>query len=161
MKGKKKKISSQKNKTGDFDGMLAISDGTTTYHMPVLVHVTNGAINTIQKDGTLTFGLDYPDSWSYAKISVIKKDSDQIQSTSVAPQQTSSLAVYEPGEYWIHAQITTPHGIDDAYDITMIKTSAEKTGIEFLWSFVPPKTIIIISGVIIAATIVGSVARRN
>ena len=142
--------------------MFTINDDTTTYHVPVLVHVTNGTINTTQKDGTLTFGLDYPDSWSYAKISVIKKDSEQIQSTSVAPQHTSALAVNEPGEYWIHAQITTPYGVDDAYNIIMVETPAEKTGIEFLGSFgVPLKTIIIISGVIITATIVGLVTRRN
>jgi len=156
------KISSQKNKTGNFDGMLAINDGTTTYHVPVLVHVTNGAINTTQKDGILTFGLDYPYSWLYAKISVIKKDSERLQSTSIVPQQTSSLAVNEPGEYWIHAQITTPHVVDNAYDIIMVETSAEKTGIEFLGSFgVPLKTIIIISGVIITSTIVGLVAKHN
>ena len=156
------KISRQKNTTGDFDGMLAINDGTTTYHAPVMVRVTKGTINTSENDGTLTFGLDYPDSWSYAKISVIKKGSDQIQSTSLVPQQTSSLTVYEPGEYWIEAQITTPHGIDNAYDNISVEKPAPKTGIEFLETFgVPIKEIIMISGVIIAATIVVLVARRN
>jgi len=156
------KISRQKNTTGDFDGMLAINDGTTTYHAPVMVHVTKGTINTSENNGTLTFGLDYPDIWSYAKISVIKKGSDQIQSTSLVPQQTSSLTVYESDEYWIEAQITTPHGIDNAYDIISVEKPAPKKGIEFLETFgVPIKEIIIISGVIIAAVIVVLVARRN
>ncbi len=156
------KISDQKNITGDFDGMLAINDAKTTYHIPVLVHVTKGAINTNEKDGALTFDLDYPDSWSYAKISVIKKGSNQIQSTSIVPQQTSSLVVNEPGEYWIQAQITTPHGVDDVYDTIMVEKPAEKTGIEFLGSFgVPIKEMVIISGIIIAAIIVGLVARRH
>jgi minor extracellular serine protease Vpr len=156
------KISDQKNMTGDFDGMLTINDTKTTYHVPVLVHVTKGAINTNGKGGTLTFDLDYPDSWSYAKISVIKKGSDQIHSTSIVPQQTSSLAVNEPGEYWIQAQITTPHGVDYAYDTIMVEKPAEKTGIEFLGSFgVPIKELVIISGIIIAATIIGLVARHH
>ena len=156
------KISSQENKIGDFDVMLAINDGNTTYHVPVFVHVTNGTINTTQSNGILTFGLDYPDSWSYAKISVIKKDSDQMQSTSITPQQTSSLAVHEPGEYWIQAQITTPHGIDNAYDTIMVEKSSEKTGIEFLGSVgVPVKEMIIISVAIIVAVIVGFGARRS
>ncbi len=155
-------ISDQKNVTGDFDGMLTINDAKTTYHVTVLVHVTKGAINTNEKSGTLTFDLDYPDSWSYAKISVIKKGSNQIQSTSIVPQHTSSLAVNEPGEYWIQAQITTPKGVDDAYDTIMVEKPAEKTGIELLGSFgVPIKEIVIISGVIIAAIIVGLVARRH
>ncbi|MBI3639831.1 MAG: S8 family serine peptidase [Thaumarchaeota archaeon] len=156
------KISRQKNTTGNFDGMLSINDGTTTYHAPVMVHVTKGTINTSENNGTLTFSLDYPDSWSYAKISVIKKDSYQIQSTSLVPQQTSSLTVYEPSEYWIEAQITTPHGIDNAYDTILIEKPAPRKGIEFLETFgVPIKEIIIISGVIIAAVIVVLVTRRN
>jgi len=156
------KISSQQNKTGDFDGMLTINDIKTTYHVPVLVHITKGEINTNENDGTLTFGLDYPDSWSFAKISVIKKGSEHIQNTAITPQQTSSLAVYESGEYWIQAQITTPYGIDNAYDTIMVEKPAQKTAIEFLGSFgVPIKEIIIISGVIIAATIVGLVAKRH
>jgi minor extracellular serine protease Vpr len=156
------KISSQKNTTGDFDGMLAINDRATTYHIPVMIHVTKGAINTSENDGTLTFGLDYPDIWSYAKISVIKKDLDQIQSTSLVPQQTSSLKVYEQGEYWIQAQITTPHGIDNAYDTIIVEKPAAKIGIEFLGTFgIPIKTMIIISGVIIAAIIMGLMIRRN
>ena len=142
--------------------MLAINDGTTTYRIPVFVHVTNGTINTTQSDGILTFDLNYPDRWSYAKISITKNDSDQMRITSITPLQTSSLAVHEPGEYWIQAQITTPHGIDMAYDTIMVEKSAERTGIEFLGSFgVPIKELIIISGVIIVAVIVGFMARRN
>ncbi len=156
------KISSQKSMLGDFDAMLAINDGNTTYHVPVFVHVTNGTINTVQNDGILTFGLDYPGSWSYAKISVIKKNSEQMQSTSITPHQTSSLAIRESGDYWIQAQITTPRGVDNAYDTIMVEKSSEKTGIEFLGSFgIPVKEIIIISGVTIVAVIVGFVTRRN
>jgi len=156
------KISSQKNMTGNFYGMITINDGTTTYHTPVMVHVTKGTINISENDGILTFGLDYPDRWSYAKISVIKKDTNQIQSTSLVPQQTSSLSVYESGEYWIEAQITTPNGIDNTYDIITVEKPTVKTGIEFLESFgIPIKEIIIISGVIITAVIVVLVVRRN
>jgi len=156
------KISKQKNTTGDFDGILEINDSTTTYHVPVMVHATKGTINTNENNGILTFGLDYPDGWSYAKISVIKKDSDQIQSTSLVPQKTSSLAVYEPGEYWVEAQITTPNGTDNAYDDITVEKPAVKTGIEFLESFgIPIKEIIIISGVIIASVIVVLITRRN
>ena len=156
------KISSQKNITGDFGGMLAIDDGTTKYNVPVMIHVTKGTINTRENDGTLTFDLYYPNSWSYAKISLSKKNSDQIQSISLVPQQTSSLTVYESGEYWIEAQITTPHGIDNTYDEIVVKKPAERSGIEFIETFgVPIKTIIIISGVIIAAVVIGQVTRRN
>ncbi|MGI0026998.1 MAG: S8 family serine peptidase [Nitrosopumilaceae archaeon] len=156
------KILKEKNTTGDFDGILAINDSTTTYHVPVMVHATKGTININKNNGILTFGLDYPDSWSYAKISVIKKDADQIHSTSLAPQKTSSLAVYEPGEYWVEAQITTSNGTDNAYDDIIVEKPAMKTGIEFLESFgIPIKEIIIISGVIIASVIVVLVARRN
>jgi minor extracellular serine protease Vpr len=156
------KISMQKNMTGDFYRMLEINDGTTTYHVPVMIHVTKGTINTSESDGILTFGLDHLGIWSYAKISVIKEGIDQIQSASLVPHQTTSLSVYESGKYWIEAQITTPHGIDNAYDDIIVEKPATKTGIEFLESFgIPIKEMIIISGVIIAAIIVVLVVRCN
>ena len=97
-----------------------------------------------------------------SKVSVIKEDTDQIQSTSLVPQQTTSVSIYESGKYWIEAQITTPDGVDNAYDDIIVEKPAMKTGIEFLESFgIPIKEIIIISGVIIAAVIVVLVTRRN
>ncbi len=156
------KISMQKNMTGDFDRMLEINDGTTTYHVPVMIHVTKGIINTSQSNGILTFSLDHLGIWSYAKISVIKEDTDQIKNVSLVPQETTSLSVYEPGKYWIEAQITTPNGIDNVYDDVIVEKPAMKTGVEFLESFgIPIKVIIIISGVIIAAIIVVLVVKRN
>jgi len=156
------KISMQKNMTGDFDRMLEINDDTTTYHVPVMIHVNKYTINTSENDGILTFGLDYSGIWSYAKVSVIKEDTDQIQSTSLVPQQTTSMSIYKPGKYWIEAQITTPDGVDNAYDDIIVEKPAIKTWIEFLESFgIPIKEIIIISGVIIAAVIVVLVTRRN
>ena len=156
------KILIQKNMTGDFDRVLEINDGTTTYHVPVMIHVTKYTINTSENDGILTFGLDHSGIWSYAKVSVIKEDTDQIQSTSLVPQQTTSVSIYESGKYWIEAQITTPDGVDNAYDDIIVEKPAMKTGIEFLESFgIPIKEIIIISGVIIAAVIVVLVTRRN
>jgi minor extracellular serine protease Vpr len=156
------KISKQNNMIGDFYGMLVINDGITTYHVPVMIHETKGTINTSENSGVLTFDLDYPGSWSYAKISIIKKGDNQINSVSLVPHQTSSFSVYEPGEYWIESQITTPNGIDNAFDDIIVEKPAEKTGIEFLESFgVPIKEIIIVSGVIIVAIIIVLVARRN
>ena len=156
------KISMQKNMTGNFYRMLEINDGTTTYHVPIMIHVTNGIINTSENNGVLTFGLDHPGIWSYAKISIIKEGTDQIQSTSLVPLQTTSLSIYEPGKYWIEAQITTPNGIDNAYDDIIVEKPAVKTGIEFIESFgIPIKEIIIISGVIVTAIIVVLVIRRN
>ena len=155
-------ISTQKNITGDFYRMLEINDGTTRYHVPVMIHVTKGIINTNESDGVLTFGLDHPGIWSYAKISVIKEGTDQIRSVSLVPQQTTSLSVYEPGKYWIEAQVTTPDGVDNVYDDIIVEKPATKTGIEFLESFgIPIKEMIIISGVIISAIIVVLVVRRN
>jgi len=156
------KISMQKNTTGDFDRMLEINDGTTTYHVPVMIHVTKGTVNTSESDGILTFGLDHQGIWSYTKISVIKEGTDQIHSVSLVPQKTTSVSIYEPGKYWIEAQITTPDGIDNAYDDIIVEKPAMKTGIELLESFgIPIKETIIISGVIIAAVIVVLVTRRN
>lgn len=156
------KISTQKNTTGDFDRMLEINDGITKYHVPIIIHITKGKISTSNNNGVLTFGLDYPGAWSYAKISITKEGTDQVYSSSLVPQQTTSLSAYETGKYWIEGQISTSNGTDNAYDDIIVEKPAIKTGFEFIESFgIPIKEIAIIFGVIIIAIIVVLIVRRN
>jgi len=154
------KISDTERKVGDFEGVITIFDNKTRYRVPVLIHVTNGTINTTEKDGVLTFQLDYPAKWVYAKISVIKVGDDESRFTSITPEKNSSLSVYESGEYWIDAQITTPNGVDNAYDTIIVQQPAQKTWIDFAESSgIPIKYLIIISGVLLAAVAIGIKSR--
>ncbi|MGI0089578.1 MAG: S8 family serine peptidase [Nitrosopumilaceae archaeon] len=155
------KTSVMEEKIGDFEEVLTINGGKTSYHIPILVHITKGQINAIEKNGVLSFDLYYPESWSYAKISLTNKDTGISRTTSITPQKNSSLAVYDGGEHWIEAQITTQNGTDSAYATIIIQNPSEKTGFEFLELFgITLKHILIISGILVTAIIVGLKARR-
>lgn len=156
------KTSITEQKLGDFEGMLTIDDDTTLYHIPILVHITKGTINTKEKDGLLSFNLFYPENWTYAKISLTNRETEETLFTSITPMKNSSLTVYDIGEYWIEVQITTNNTIDNAYGTIIVNTPSEKTGLELLETLeIPLKQILIISGALLASVIIGLKIRRS
>ena len=156
------KTSITEQRLGDFEGMLTIDDEATLYHIPILVHVTKGTINTYEKDGLLSFSLFYPENWTYAKISLTNKETEETLFTSITPMKNSSLRVYDIGEYWIEAQITTNNTIDNAYGTIIVNTPSEKTGFELLETLeIPLKQILIISGALLTSVIIGLKIRRS
>ena len=155
------KTSITEQRLGDFEGMLTINDNTTLYHIPILIHITKGAINTTEKEGLLSFNLFYPEIWNYAKISLTNRETEETMFTSITPMKNSSLKVYDIGEYWIEAQITTNNTIDNAYETIIVNRTSEKTGFELLGTpNMPIKQILIISGVLLISVIIGLKIRR-
>lgn len=147
---------------GDFEGMLTINDDVTLYHIPILIHITKGTINTNENDGLLRFNLSYPENWTYAKISLTNRETEKTLYTSITPMKNSSLKVYDIGEYWIEAQITTNNTIDNAYGTIIVNRPSEKTGFEFLETLdVPLKQVLIISGALLTSVIIGLKIRRS
>ena len=156
------KTSITEQKLGDFEGMLTINDDTTLYHIPILIHISKGTINTNEKDGNLIFNLFYPEIWKYAKISLTNRETEETMFTSITPVKNSSLRVYDVGEYWIEAQITTNNTVDNAYGTIVVNRPSEKTGFELLeTSNIPIKQILIISGVLLTFVIIGLKIRRT
>lgn len=146
---------------GDFEGLLAINDGKTLYRVPILIHITKGSINSTEKDGMLSFNLSYPNDWTYAKISLTNKETGETLFTSLTPMKNSSLKVHDAGEYWVEAQITTNNTVDSAYETILVNKPSEKTGFElFETPDIPLKQIIIISGILLAAVVIGLKTRR-
>jgi minor extracellular serine protease Vpr len=156
------KISDSGDKEGDYEGFVIINDPKTSYRIPVLIHLTKGTLSVDQSNGVLFFSVDYPDKWSYAKISLIKADTVYSRTTSVTPTQTGSLGGYEKGEYWILAQIKTLNGTDQAYQMITVNQAAQGNILDLQYALgIPTKTIAIISTILIAATAVGIAARRR
>ena len=90
---------------GDYQAVLVVKSDNTEYHVPILVHKTQGAINVFEEEGKLNFEISHPNGWSYAKISVINKDSGKTDTTSATPKKDSSISVTESGEHWVVAKI--------------------------------------------------------
>jgi minor extracellular serine protease Vpr len=147
---------------GDFEGILTIDDGKTLYRVPILIHINKGTINTIQKDGLLSFNLLYPENWTYAKISLVNKETKKTLVTSLTPMKNASLKVYDTGEYLVEAQITTNNTIDNSYETIIVNVPSEKTGLElFENSNIPLKQILIISGILLTSVVIGLKIRRS
>ena len=147
---------------GDFEGTLTINDGITLYRVPILIHIAKGTINAIEKDGMLRFNLVYPENWTYAKISLMNKETKKTLFTSLTPMKNSSLRVYDAGEYWIETQITANNIIDNAYEIITVNSPSEKTGFELLETpDIPLKQIFIISGILLTSVIIALKIRRT
>jgi len=156
------KTSITEQRLGDFEGMLKINDDETLYHIPILIHVTKGTINTNEKEGLLSFNLFYPENWTYAKISLTNRETEETLFTSITPMKNSTLKVYDIGEYWIEAQITTNNTIDNAYGTIIVNRPSEKTGFELLeTSDIPLKQVLIVSGVLLTSVIIGLKIRRS
>ena len=154
------KTSITERQLGDFEGILTINDDVTLYHIPILMHITKGTINATEKDGLLSFNLAYPEDWTYAKISLINRETKETTVTSITPLENSSLRVYDTGEFWIRAQITTNNTVDDAYGTITVDKSSEKIYIEFLEMYIPLKQVLIISGILLTSVIIGQKIRR-
>lgn len=156
------KISDTVKSEGDHDGFLILKDAKTSYRIPVVIHMTKGTLLVDQSNGTLHFSIDYPDNWSYAKISLIKAGTDEVISTSVTPQETSSLPVYEKGQYWILAQIKSSNETDEAYQTILVNEVAQKSILD-LQSIIgiPAKQVAIISAIIMITVTIGLVSRRK
>ena len=154
------KTSITERQLGDFEGILTINDDVTLYHIPILIHITKGTINATEKDGLLSFNLAYPEDWTYAKISLINRETEETTVTSITPLKNSSLRVYDTGEFWIRAQITTNNTVDDAYGTITVDKSSEKIYIEFLEMYIPLKQVLIISGILLTSVIIGQKIRR-
>ncbi len=148
------KITDNAKNIGDYDGFITIDDSKTLYRIPVLVHVTKGTIKENQSNTQIDFTLDYPDKWSYAKISLMKAGSQDVKTVGITPQDTKAITIYSDGEYWIQADIKSGNKTDHAYKILMINhVTPSYPDIEEI-SHIPIKQIIIISSIIIIAVVV-------
>lgn len=129
---------------GDYQAVLVVKSDNTEYHVPILVHKTQGAINVFEEEGKLNFEISHPNGWSYAKISVINKDSGKTDTTSVTPKKDSFISVTDSGEHWVIAKIDSNGTTFDAYEVVNIKT-VPKANFDFSkFLDIPERPIIIV-----------------
>jgi len=140
---------------GDYQGALVVESDNTEYHVPILVHKTQGAINVFEEEGKLNFEISHPNGWSYAKISVINKDSGKTDTTSVTPKKDSSISVTKSGEHWVIAKIDSNGTTFDAYEVVNVKT-VPKANFNFSkFLDVPERPIIIVVVIGVLISLVG------
>jgi hypothetical protein len=144
---------------GEFEDRMIISHDDIDYQIPIVLRVSEGAITINEDDGKLDIVVVNPESWSYAKITAINKDTGKILTDSITPDKKSEFVIYEPGEYWIEAKIEADENTLNVFDTIKIETVSEKNLISTL-NF-PEKPILIVVAIMIVTAIVGLSIRRT
>lgn len=116
------KVSDKAKKQGDYYGFILVDDSSTLYRIPVLVHVTRGTLAATQDGGKAGFSIDYPDKWSYAKISLTRAGTHDTKTVGITPQDARTIAIHDAGEYWAEADISAGNKTEHAYK-TFVATS--------------------------------------
>lgn len=150
------------DKLGKFVGRVILENDGVTYTVPILVYVTKGTIIVTDEEGKLNFQISYPEDWSYARISVINKETGKIDTTSVTPKKDSSITVFEPGEYWIESKISSNGNTIDVYETIQVKTASTPKEFSFFDSLdIPERPILIIFAFIVVIALVGLKIRNR
>ena len=143
---------------GEFESRVVINHNEIDYHMPIIVRVSEGAITINEDGGKLSIDVSSPSSWSYAKISIINKETGKTFTDSIVPGKNSELTVYQPGEYWIEAEIDRTLSAYATIQVEKIE-HGEKNLVNML--NLPEKPILIIFAIMIVTVIVGLLVRRR
>ncbi len=143
---------------GEFESRIFVNHNEIDYHIPIIVRVSEGAITINEDGGKLSIDVSSPSSWSYAKISIINKETGKTFTDSIMPGKNSELTVYQPGEYWIEAEIDRTLSAYATIQVEKIEHS-EKNLVNML--NLPEKPILIIAAIMIVTVIVGLSIRRR
>ena len=143
---------------GEFESRIFVNHNEIDYHIPIIVRVSEGAITINEDGGKLSIDVSSPSSWSYAKISIINKETGKTFTDSIMPGKNSELTVYQPGEYWIEAEIDRTLSAYATIQVEKIE-HGEKNLVNML--NLPEKPILIIFAIMIVTVIVGLLVRRR
>lgn len=150
----------QKN-TGDFDGFITIDDSKTTYRIPVIIHVTEGTLSALEDSGNIRASFDYPEKWSFAKITVTNPTSHDTRITSVTPGKSALIPIHDIGEYWLEAEIKADNVTQYAYKTLQVSGPVSNSfDIEDLLK-IPTKEFMIIVSIMIAIAVLGIIVRKR
>ena len=148
---------------GEFESRMIISYNDIEYNIPIIVRVNEAAILVNEDDGVLSFDVSGHPSWSYAKITVTNKETGDTFTESITPTKKSELTVYQPGEYWIEANIKKIDGLDsktlDVYETIKIEKAEENQSFVNTLNL-PEKPLLIITAVMIITVVVGIFIRK-
>ncbi len=148
---------------GEFESRMIISYNDVEYNIPIVVRVNEATILVNEDDGVLSFDVSGHPSWSYAKISVTNKETGETFTESITPSKKSELTVYQPGEYWIEANIKEIDGLSsktlDVYETIKIEKAEQNQSFVNMLNL-PEKPLLIITAVMIITVVVGIFIRK-
>ena len=149
------------NETGEFEGRLFILHNGITHQIPIHVRVSDATVNIIEENDELFFEILKPLEWTYAKISVVNKETLEKDSISFSSKSNSPLKIYKSGDYWIEAKISTDENTFDVYDSIKINLLSENEKSVFYYLEEIERPVLILSIITVLVGIFGVRMLRN
>ena len=146
---------------GDFETRAFITNNDIMYQIPIIVRVSEASIVISESENELSFQVKRPLDWDYAKITVTNSETFEERSISITPNKIESLKLYDPGTYWIEANVKSSEDTFDVYEFYEIKKdlSEEKPIVEN--SELPERALIILGIIFGIVVLVGLKLRKN
>lgn len=154
----KLKVNLIKHDIGQYQGILNVYDKRITYHIPILLRISNGSVSAVNNNGYLEFNINSEDNWSYSKISVYNTDSDLVDSISITPTKKKSISIQSSGTYWIQADVKSGHNTTNLYNSIIVKST--KQG-DIFDVGLPQQQIIIIFAIMMIVCVIGLIIRKK
>ena len=150
-----------KKELGDFETRAFITNNDIMYQIPIIVRVSEASIVISESENELSFQVKRPLDWDYAKITVTNSETFEERSISITPNKIESLKLYDPGTYWIEANVKSSEDTFDVYEFYEIKKdlSEEKPIVEN--SELPERALIILGIIFGIVVLVGLKLRKN
>ena len=145
-------------KIGQYQGSIIISDQSITYHIPILLRISDGAIMINENSGRLDFAIESEQEWSYAKISLYNQDSRLVDSVSITPTKNELITVHDSGTYWIQADLKSGKNTTSIYNTISVESANQNFTLDI---GVPYQQLVIIIGIGVIIAMVGLIIRRK
>jgi len=146
---------------GQIQDKVFIQQDGIVYNIPIVSHLTRGAIQVNEQKGEMRFDVLFSDDWTYAKISVSDKNHGIIDTTSATPTKDGKITVFKPGQYWVEAQIRVNGETFEIYETVQVQSTIQNKPLEFLNTLnVPERPILIIFAAIVIISLVGLKIRK-
>ena len=142
-------------KTGHLQGSIIISD-KVTQRIPILLRISDGAIEVSENSGVLDFKIDSDKKWSYAKITIFNDDGRLVDSASITPTKDQTITVGNSGKYWVQAELKTENDTISIYNTITVQSANQTFDIG-----IPYQPLVILAGVGAVIGAVGLLIRRK
>jgi len=149
------------NGLGTFEARTFITSNDLTYQIPMVVRITEASILILEKENELSFQVERPLNWEYAKITITNSKTFEENTLSITPDRFDSLKLYDAGKYWIEVNVKNDKNTFDVYEVYEIKEdlSEQKPIVENLE--LPERALMILGIIFSIVIVVGLKFRKN
>ena len=144
---------------GEYQARLYIDNNEVTYNIPIILKSTISSLDISEEKGLLQIGVNHPKEWTFAKITITNQETGKEYTTSSTPNSDAQVQIFENGDYWVDAKITSDGQTFDAYEKVSIHSTNGDVDV-FGIIGIPERTLMLLVLIIGLLGLVGMRIRR-